>query len=281
VTAALAVTLDVDGEAGLPEGGAGHGHRLSSRSERAYGITRGLPRMLALLAAAGARATCFFPGAVAERHPAAVRAVLDAGHELALHGYAHRRLDAMGAAQQRADLDRGVAALRAAGGAQPLGYRAPAWELTPVTLALLGRHGFLYDSSLMGDDRPYVLAAGCEALVELPVHWTLDDAPHYAAGGTADTLAAIWRAELDAAVAESRLLTVTLHPEISGRPHRLAVLAELLEHARARQCPVTTLAPVARALADLGHELGDRDAEGSGEPDHRREPRVADAPLEP
>ena len=56
----------------------------------------------------------------------------------------------------------------------PTGYRSPSWELTPETLALLKHYGFTYDSSLMGDDRPYMY----DGLLELPVHWSLDDWPH-------------------------------------------------------------------------------------------------------
>jgi peptidoglycan/xylan/chitin deacetylase (PgdA/CDA1 family) len=241
VSGALAITIDVDGEAGLPDGGRGWEHRLSSRSERVHGVVRGLPRILGVLADASAPVTVFFPGVTAERHPAAVAAVLEAGHELALHGHTHRRLDDMSAYQQRADLEAGLRAFDAIAGLTPAGYRAPAWELTPVTLELLVEHRFAYDSSLMGDDRPYELEAGGGRLLELPVHWSLDDAPHFAAGGTPEALLAVLLAELDAAIADDRLLTITFHPEILGRPSRVAVLHSLLDAAGARGCPVTAL----------------------------------------
>jgi peptidoglycan/xylan/chitin deacetylase (PgdA/CDA1 family) len=245
VSGALAITIDVDGEAGLPEGGRGWEHRLSSRSERVYGVTRGLPRLLAVLADAGAEATVFFPGVTAERHPGAVEAVAAAGHELALHGYSHRRLDAMSAYEQRADLEAGLRAFDAIAGRAPIGYRAPAWELTPVTLELLVEHGFRYDSSLMGDDRPYTVEAAGGPLLELPVHWSLDDAPHFAAGGAPDALLRVLEAELDTAVAEDRLVTFTLHPEILGRPGRAGLLRALLDAAAARGCAVTALCRLA------------------------------------
>jgi peptidoglycan/xylan/chitin deacetylase (PgdA/CDA1 family) len=241
VSGALAITIDVDGEAGLPEGGRGWEHRFSSRSERVYGVVRGLPRILGVLADAGAPATVFLPGVTAERHPGAVAAVAAAGHELALHGHSHRRLDAMSTYQQRADLEAGLRAFDAIAGRVPAGYRAPAWELTPVTLDLLVEHGFHYDSSLMGDDRPYLLEAAGGRLLELPVHWSLDDAPHFAASGTPDELLAFLLSELDAAVADDRLLTVTFHPEILGRPGRVGVLRGLLEGAAQRGCELTPL----------------------------------------
>jgi peptidoglycan/xylan/chitin deacetylase (PgdA/CDA1 family) len=250
VTGALAITIDVDGEAGLPDGGRGAEALLSTRSERLYGIARGLPRLLRALADAAVPATFFLPGVTAERHPEAVASVAAGGHESALHGHSHRRLDAMTATEQAADLEAGLDAFAAVAGRTPAGYRAPGWELTPHTLDLLAAHGFAYDSSLMGDDRPYTIATAAGPLLELPVHWSLDDAPHFARGGSAGELRAVWIAELELAVAEERLLTVTLHPEILGRPHRVAVLERLLDRARELRCPTVTLAAAAAARTD-------------------------------
>jgi peptidoglycan/xylan/chitin deacetylase (PgdA/CDA1 family) len=241
VRSAVAITIDVDGEAGLPDGGRGYEHRLSSRSERLYGLRRGLPRILALLAEESAAATFFIPGVTAERHRDELLGIVEAGHEVGHHGHAHRRLDAMSDAEQRADLDEGGAAIRALASAAPRGYRAPCWELTPLTLRLLGERGFAYDSSLMGDDRPYLVRAGPRELVELPVHWSLDDAPHFAATTDAGGLTRVWCDELALAVREHRPITFTLHPDILGRPHRVDVLRRLLDAARTLGCEPVTL----------------------------------------
>ena len=82
-------------------------------------------------------------------------------------------------------------------GRSPRGYRAPGWELTTCTLGVLGEYGFAFDSSLMGDDRPYLIAAGDRTIVELPVHWALDDAPHFAHTTDPGGLLATWLAELE------------------------------------------------------------------------------------
>jgi peptidoglycan/xylan/chitin deacetylase (PgdA/CDA1 family) len=224
----VSITVDVDGEAGLPDGGGAYGRRLSSRSERIYGLRRGLPRILAVLDQFGVRATFYVPGVVARRDPDAVRGVLDAGHELGHHGHTHRRPDTLSAAGQRAELEDGLAALGALAGSPVRGYRAPGWELAPATLRALGELGFTHDSSLMADDRPYLVGG----LVELPVHWTLDDAPHFERTTDPEPLLRCWLAELACAVAERRHLTYTLHPEILGRPYRLPVLQRLLEAVR-------------------------------------------------
>ena len=247
MTPLVAITVDVDGEAGLPDGGRGYEDRLSSRSERLYGLRRGLPRILDLLAETGVDATFFVPGMTAERHPDELHAIVEAGHEVGHHGHAHRRLDAMSGAEQLADLEDGIAALTALARTRPRGYRAPAWELTPHTLELLGEHGFAYDSSLMGDDRPYLVRAGSRELVELPVHWSLDDAPHFATTSDPSGLLRVWCDELALAVREDRPITFTLHPDILGRGHRLDALRHVIDTARTLGCGFAPLSRLASA----------------------------------
>lgn len=237
---ALAITVDVDGEAGLPDGGRGFEERLSSRSERVYGLRRGLPRILGVLEEFEARATFYVPGVTAARHQDEIAALAAAGHELGHHGFSHRRPDTLSATEQREEIARGLEAL----GARPLGYRAPGWELTPATLALLTEHGFAYDSSLMGDDRPYALSNG---LIELPVHWSLDDAPYFAASPGGVGLWEVWRAELALAAAEERPLTLTLHPDILGRGHRVDVLRRVLAFAADLELAIVTHGELAAA----------------------------------
>ncbi len=239
MSAALAITVDVDGEAGL---GDGFAQRLSSRSERAYGLVRGLPRVLEALAESGARATFYVPGVTALAWPDEVRSILSRGHEIGHHGHTHARPDLLSAARQRAEIADGLEALRSLGAAVR-GYRAPCWELSPVTLRALAEHGFEWDSSLMGDDRPYVLDGG---LVELPVHWSVDDAPYFP--GDVRALEHVWRTEVAAAVSEVRPLTLTLHPEILGRPSRIGVLRRVLEDAATLGLELATHGALAAAV---------------------------------
>jgi peptidoglycan/xylan/chitin deacetylase (PgdA/CDA1 family) len=223
VSGVLAITVDVDGEAGLS---GDYTRLLSSRSEREYGLLRGLPRLLDILDQHAA--TFYVPGVTALRHPEAIRAIVDRGHELGHHGHTHRRPDTLTDVEARDEIEAGLEALTRFG-PRPLGYRAPGWELTPATLDLLVEYGFGYDSSLMGDDRPYSLGT----IVELPVHWSLDDAPYFAASPGPGGLWEVWRRELELAAGEDRAITLTLHPEILGRPHRAGVLRQVLELADA------------------------------------------------
>lgn len=241
--AAVAVlSFDFDAESPLLAAGERYAEDLSAMSHQAYGPRVAVPRILELLAALEVRATFFVPGLTAERWPAAVRSLADAGHEVALHGYSHRSLVGMSEAEQRQDLERGLEAL-AALGIEPAGYRAPFWRLTHATLELLGEHGFAYDSSLMDDDRPYLIEAAGRTLTELPVHWSLDDWEQYAFLPEPDFGQAIeppakvlelWTGELDAMRESGSLCLITCHPFLSGRPSRLRVVREFTEFARGR-----------------------------------------------
>ena len=224
---AVTVSVDVDGEAGLPGGGAGES--LTARSERRYGLGRGLERLLAALAEVGAAGTFYVPGVTAASHPEAVAAILAAGHELGHHGHAHLLPDSVDEAAQRAELEQGLAVLGEAAGESPAGYRAPGWALTETTLTMLGELGFAWDSSLMQDDRPWCLTTAHGDLWELPVQWTLDDAAWLAHPSDPAGMLAVWSAELAAARREDRHVTLTMHPEIIGMAHRVDGLRRLLD----------------------------------------------------
>ena len=249
MSAQVSVTVDVDGEAGLPDGGRGYEHRLSSRSERVFGLVRGLPRVLDVLDEFGVTATFYLPGATAERHADEAGALAASRHEIGHHGHTHRRPDTLDAEEQRVEVLDGTAALTSIIGRPPAGYRAPGWELTTTTLDVLVEQGFAFDSSLMGDDRPHLVRTGAGALVELPVHWSLDDAPHFAHTTDVSGLLSVWQAELYAARRDRRHVTFTLHPEILGRAHRVDVLRRLLDTVCGMDVPVVTHGAVAAAFA--------------------------------
>jgi peptidoglycan/xylan/chitin deacetylase (PgdA/CDA1 family) len=228
---AVSLTFDVDAESGWLGSDPAYAGRLSTLSEGRFGVTRGLPRILEILGRHEVKGTFYVPGDTAERHTEALKAVVDAGHEIGHHGYLHKRSDAIDEHEQREEIERGTEALQRSLGVTPRGYRSPSWELTPETFALLQEHGFAWDSSLMGDDRPYVH----DGLLELPVHWSLDDWPHLHwkpgrgdAFTSPDAFLATWLAEFDSAHAERRHTTFTMHPEVIGRGHRAALLDRLI-----------------------------------------------------
>jgi peptidoglycan-N-acetylglucosamine deacetylase len=215
----VSITVDVDGLAGLAcrPGGPWEG-RLTSRSEHEF-VWAGLERVVDALARHDARATFYVPGVTVEEDPGVFRELVAAGHEIGHHGSAHLPTSSC---DEREELERGLAALWEID-VQPRGYRSPGWELTPLTLSLLPGLGFAWDSSLMAAERPYRLGE----LVELPVHWRLDDVPYWTALRGPREVLAIWTAEHDHADGH---ITYTIHPELTGRGHRITLLEGLLDH---------------------------------------------------
>ncbi|MBA3876016.1 MAG: polysaccharide deacetylase [Anaerolinea sp.] len=243
--AAAAFTFDVDAESAILAGAPEAARRLSVMTHQAYGPRTGVPRLLRILDRQGIRATFFIPGYTAERWPVVVRSIRDAGHEIAHHGYLHEPVSELPPEEEERLLLRGLEALDRVAGVRPVGWRAPMWEASGASPGILARHGFRYDSSLMDADHPYRVAAGPEpgapSIIELPVHWGLDDWEQYiylpglSGSGLIESptkVLELWTLELDALVTEGGLFVLTNHPFASGRPSRAAALERLMDHAR-------------------------------------------------
>lgn len=138
-------------------------------------------RILAQFARTGTRATFFTLGWVAERRPALIRRIVEAGHELASHGYGHALVSSLDAEAFRADLARARQVLEDAGGVAIRGYRAPTFSIgprTPWAYDILAEQGIAYSSSifpirhdLYGEpDAPrFAFRPAGQALWELPM----------------------------------------------------------------------------------------------------------------
>ena len=114
-------------------------------------VERNTDAVLALFAEAGVHATFFTLGWVAERYPALMRRIVEAGHEVASHGYDHARIFSLTAEEFRADLRRSRALLEDASGQAVVGYRAPSFSIdarTPWAHAVLAEEGYHYSSSV-------------------------------------------------------------------------------------------------------------------------------------
>lgn len=108
-------------------------------------------RLLKIFDQAGAKATFFVLGYVAKQFPELIHSVVDAGHEIGLHGYHHNRVDRLSPGEFRADLVRGKGAVKHAVGTSPVGFRAPMFSINKKSLwalEILYEEGFLYDSSV-------------------------------------------------------------------------------------------------------------------------------------
>jgi peptidoglycan/xylan/chitin deacetylase (PgdA/CDA1 family) len=225
----------------------------------------GSPRLVNLFKKHNLRTTWFIPGHSAETFPDQMKAVADAGHEIGVHGYSHENPIAMTREQEEAILDKCLDVLTKLSGKRPTGYVAPWWEFSPVTNELLLERGIKYDHSLMHQDfHPYYVRVGDKwtkidyskhpdtwmkplvrgketDLIEIPASWYLDDlppmmfikkAPNSHGFVNPRHLEDSWRDQFDWVYRENdyAVFTMTIHPDVSGRPQVLLMLERLIEH---------------------------------------------------
>lgn len=224
-----------------------------SRGE--FGARTAMPRILALLERRGLAATFFVPAITARQFPESVRAIVEAGHEVACHGDRHEHIADKPREREEAILRRSIETLTEVSGRPPVGYRAPGWAISVNTIALLSNAGIAYDSSQCATDFvPYLARRddriedrewmpGIESDVwEIPIAWELDDfphfilrPPHYTVGRAVDEVYDAWAAEFDYAYANvpDGVFTLTIHPQLIGRGPRLEMLERLIDHMQA------------------------------------------------
>ena len=225
----------------------------------------GVPRLLDLFRDFGIRVTWFVPGHSVETFPEQSAAIVEAGHEVGLHGYSHENPIAMSPEQEEEVLDRCIELLEGLTGERPAGYVAPWWEFSAVTAELLLARGIEYDHSLMHDDfHPYYvrtgdtwtkidyskpaghwmkpLVRGRETdLVESPASWHLDDmvplmfmktVPNSQGFESPRVVEETWRDAFDWVYRKHdyAIFPMTIHPDVSGRPQVLAMHERLFEH---------------------------------------------------
>ena len=153
----------------------------------------GARRLVELLGRYEIPATWFIPGVVIGTYPQICETIAGAGHEIGHHGWTHTPPALLNQEDEECQLNRGNEAIARLTGRQARGYRSPSWDLSEHTVELLLKHGFIYDSSMMGDDHlPYFARQGDQIftdepmqfgsqspLVEMPISWSLDDFPHF------------------------------------------------------------------------------------------------------
>jgi peptidoglycan/xylan/chitin deacetylase (PgdA/CDA1 family) len=225
----------------------------------------GVPRLVELFRRAGIRQTFFWPGHSIDTFPDQFDACVAAGHEIGLHGYSHENPIAMSREQERDVLDTCIGLIEQRTGLRPRGYVAPWWEFSNATNELLIERGIKYDHSLMHRDfEPYYirvgdswtkidysapagswmqpLVRGTETdLVEIPANWYLDDlppmmfiksSPNSHGFVSPRDIEQMWRDQFDWVYREMdyAVFTMTIHPDVAGRPQVLLALERLIEH---------------------------------------------------
>lgn len=213
---------------------AGQRH-INMESIYEYGSRAGVWRVLRLFADRGLHLTVFAVGMAVERNPEVARAFVEAGHEVASHGWRWIDYQNVDEGTERTHIKRAIAVIEKATGQRPLGwYTGRVGSNTRRLVAEEG--GFLYDADSYADDLPYwVAVAGKNQLI---VPYTLDanDMRFATAQGfnSGDQFFAYLRDAFDTLYAEGadrpKMMSVGLHCRLVGRPGRAAALARFLDH---------------------------------------------------
>lgn len=211
------------------------GRNLVVESVYEYGSRAGFWRLLRLFAERRIPITVYAVAMALERHPEAARAIVEAGHEVASHGWRWIDYQAVSEAEEREHMRMAIEAIRKVTGSRPLGWYTG--RVSPNTRRLVvDEGGFLYDADAYNDDLPYwVEVSGKPHLV---VPYTLDnnDMKFGTAQGfnTGEDFFAYLRDAFDVLYAEGaehpKMMSVGLHMRLAGRPGRAAALARFLDH---------------------------------------------------
>lgn len=206
-------------------------------SQGTYGARVGVPKILETLRDAEVPGTFFVPGWTAENHTDRVEAILKGGHEVGHHSYSHKWIDPDFPEQEVEEMEKGLDSLKRMVGVVPKGYRSPAGETSDNLIRLLQKHNFTYDSSLMTDINPFrhVLPDGSKGPIELPWHWSLDDAPFFLFSiknprpiFSNSHVMEIWKDEFSEIYRWGGLFDLVMHPQVIGRPSHIALLRQFI-----------------------------------------------------
>ncbi|MFA5488263.1 MAG: polysaccharide deacetylase [Candidimonas sp.] len=218
----------------------------------------GAKRVLELLHKFDLPSTWFIPGHTIESYPDVVSEVIEAGHEIGNHGWTHVPPARMSRDEEEHGLLRANESIFRVTGKYPRGYRSPSWDLSSHTVDLLLKHGFEYDSSMMGTDYvPYFVRQGDiitldqpaifgkpTSILELPVSWSLDDYPHFEFVRSGDSVIPGLKSASNVLEnfvedflylkesIEWGMIIYTFHPFVIGRGHRMRMLERLLVRLR-------------------------------------------------
>lgn len=249
----VVLSFDVDGETLWLARDPENIKRPVNLSLGQYGIIEGTPRILRLLDKYGIKASFFVPGYIADKYPGTVESIFSKGHEIGNHGYSHQWPDSF--PDKKSELQeykRSNEIIESLTGKRPVGYRSPAWEFGANTVDILEELNFKYSSNMMHTHNVHFLKIGERKtdLVELPIHWMLDDAAFWLysirlQGKAMQPISSVeecWIAEFDGLYEEfngldrtDSCLVLTCHPQVVGRPSRIKALENVIKHISAHK----------------------------------------------
>jgi peptidoglycan/xylan/chitin deacetylase (PgdA/CDA1 family) len=248
----VCITFDVDAESSQVREKA----EPVSISKGQFAINKGVPRILSLLDRYNIQSSFFVCGWIAETYPEMIKEILDKNHEIAAHGYLHEYLDKLSLEEEKEVHYKTNRVLEDIAG-NIKGFRAPYWRISENTLNIVKDIGYIYDSSLMDDDQPYILSVPDKegTLVEFPVQWYIDDWIMFETHQNAPSLVLdIWKSQLDSYFKLNEetdrigVFNLTCHPSCIGHAYRLKVLEDLIEYINSKEYEYAKMADLATII---------------------------------
>ncbi len=222
---------------GHPSLGAWEGRRnLLVESIYEYGSRVGIWRLMELFGSRNAPFTAFAVGMALERYPEAGRAMAEAGHEVACHGYRWIDYSQMDEASEREHIAKAIAAIAASAGTRPVGWFAGRMSMNSRRL-IVEEGGFEYDSDSYADDTPYWVEEQGKPLLIVPYSLDNNDMKFSNLNGfvTGREFFDYLKDAFDVLMAEAqrvpRMMSIGLHPRLIARPGRMAGLERFLDYA--------------------------------------------------
>ena len=194
----------------------------------AYGVEIGIHRLMEGLARHGAKSSVMVNAIIAERSPATVRSVADAGHEVLSHSYAMDVIPALlSDEEEQRNIARCTKLLAEAAGKPVRGWLSPRGTSKPSTAKLLAEAGYRWYGDVFNFDLPRVIAHGNSRIVAIPLSYDVNDMPSMKYGHPPCRMLDSYNEVIDIARKgdELRIIDVTGHAHIFGH-HRGAYFYE-------------------------------------------------------
>lgn len=211
---------------------------LANESFFEYGSRVGVWRILDLLARHGVKATFGVCAVALERNPAVASAIVEAGHEVAGHGYRWEEHFTMTRDEERQRIALAVESIHRTTGVRPKGWYCRTAPSLNTRSLLVDEGGFAYDSDAYNDDIPYFVDVGGKRHVVVPYTGDVNDSHTWASNGFDSDFVTYLKDSFDVLHEESRrwprMMSVGLHLRMAGRPGRIKAVDEFVRYAKSR-----------------------------------------------
>src|SRR5438270_652905 len=201
-----------------------------------YGFKEGLPRLLDMFDRRNVKVTSHMVGAAVEKHPELASEIVQRGHEATGHGQTWTPQYSMTPEEERRGYEASIATIERVTGTRPLGFNAFWLRGTPHTLEILEELGFIYHIDDVSRDEPFLIKVKGKPFAVVPYTLHMNDIVDYESRYfSTQEYAGDLKAEFDMLYSESskrrRMMSVSAHDRIAGRPSRTKVLEEFIDYA--------------------------------------------------